>query len=413
MTNIMRIAFILYHTCPLALQEGLEAGGANIYVYEAAKALADLGIKVDAYTRSQASDNPEIVEVSENFRVIHLKAGPQADLDRKTVKESIPLFVDSFFEFTSRENLQYDLFDCHYYLSGIVAAQINTRLEKKLPTLQSFHTLALLKNLVARTKFEKESIERVYAEKDLVNNADLLIVPSENEKQYLKYFYEANESKTRVLIPGVNKSIFYPIDQNEAKEKIGANTDHKILMFVGRIKPLKGLDQLIYALKILKQKGMSQLPCLWIVGGDSKDDKEDVVEEIKNLKTLINFLELDSFVKFTSQKTQEELLYYYNAADILVMPSHYESFGMVSLEAMSCGTPVITTNVTGVSHLIEDSDLLTSVNNPLDLAEKIKNLLEDDEYRSELSMDVVHATKDYSWENLGKQLIKEYEDLLK
>lgn len=408
----MKVAFILYHTCPLALQEGLEAGGANIYVYEAAKALGELGIEVDAYTRSQAPDNAEIVEVSKNFRVIHLKAGPQSDLDRKTVKACIPEFVDSFLEFTTRENLQYDVLDCHYYLSGIVAQQINSRMQKKLPIIQSFHTLALLKNLVARTKFEKESIDRVYAEKDLVNNADLLIVPSENERQYLKHFYEANEAKTRVLIPGVNKSTFYQMDQTEAKQKIGADIDHKILLFVGRIKPLKGLDQLIYALKILKQQG-KQVPCLWIVGGDSKDDKADVVEEIENLKTLIKFLELDCFVKFTAQKTQEELLYYYNAADVLVMPSHYESFGMVSLEAMSCGTPVITTNVTGISHLIEDSDLLTSVNNPLDLAEKIQNLIEDDEYRAQLSQEVLEATKDYSWENLAKLLVHEYNSLLK
>ncbi len=405
----MNIAFILYHTCPLALQEGLEAGGANIYVYETAKALGKLGIKVDVFTRSQAEHNEEIVEVSENFRVIHLIAGPEESLGTKTVKTHIPEFVDSFLEFVGKEKLEYSLFDCHYYLSGIVAQELNKRMDRKLPVFISFHTLALLKNLVARTKFEQESTERVIAEKDLVNYADLIIIPSENEKQYLKYFYEADEQKERVFTPGVNKEIFKPMDKNEAKLKIGADVNHKILLFVGRIKPLKGLDQLIYAMKILQQQGMNSIPCLWIVGGDSKDDKPDVVEEIKNLKTLISFLNLESSVKFISQKTQEELVYYYNSADLLVMPSHYESFGMVSLEAMSCGVPVITTNVTGISNLIADADAqLTSVNNPLDLAKKIRKLIEDDEYREDLSREVLEKTQNYGWEQLGLKLIEEY-----
>ena len=405
----MRIAFILFHTCPLALQEGLEAGGANIYVYETARALGELGIQVDAFTRSQAEDNEEIVEVSKNFRVIHLKAGPKADLGTKAVKEYIPEFVDSFLEFNSRVQLEYSVFDCHYYLSGLVAIEINKRIEKPLPIFMSFHTLALLKNLVARTKFEKESIERVEAEKLLVDSVDRIIVPSENEKEYLKYFYESLDTKIVVLTPGVNKSVFKPMDKWEAKHHIGADPAHQILLFVGRIKPLKGLDQLIYALKILQQKGLSPMPCLWIVGGDSKDDKPDVVEEIQNIKLLIKFLKLEAVVKFVRQQTHEELAYYYNAADLLVMPSHYESFGMVSLEAMSCGTPVVTTNVTGVSHLISDAESqLTSVNNPLDLAGKLERLLNDQEYRAQLSNEVYAGTHHYSWKHLATKLLELY-----
>lgn len=402
------IAVISYHTCPLSDEEGKEVGGMNVYVLELAKELAKKGMVLDLYTRMQDEKSAQIVQVSENLRVIHIPAGIKKPLPKKELGEYIPEFLTNFYSFIKKENVSYDIISCHYYLSGIIGIDIKKKLH--IPMTITFHTLALMKNLVARSEDEKEEIERVKAELLLVKEADKVIATSSNDAEYLSTLYDCPKEKIAVLIPGVNLSVFKPMNRLASKKKIGADPDHDVVLFVGRIEPLKGIDIIIYAIKILLEKNPNLHVCLWVVGGNSSETQDNWSEELKKLEKIRKVLNISTAVKFVGRKHQSELPDYYNAAKIVVMPSHYESFGITALEAMACGVPVITTDVTGVSDLFDKKHhaLITSANNPLLLAEKMKNLLTDDEAFKKASSLVYEKVQDLSWETVANRFLRIY-----
>ncbi len=408
-----RIAMISYHTCPLASKEGKETGGMNVYVLELSKALASNGIEVDMYTRCQDETNTYIEEIMPNLRLIHLPAGPMKAVDKKKLIQYIGEFTDSFISFIKQHNLTYDTYHCHYYLSGLIGLDINKKNNTKLPLVMTFHTLALMKNLVARDELEKEELERINAELLLTKEVDRIIVPTDTEKNYLEYLYQADSKKITIIPPGVNIDFFKPLNKEASKLKIGAKMSDKILLFVGRIEPLKGLDMLMYALKVLIMQNPELSVCLWIVGGDILQKQELWSHQLKMLQQLKDILHLTTHVKFVGQKRQEDLPDYYNAAEMVIMPSHYESFGIVTLEAMACGIPVITTNVAGVSQLIDKQHaaLITSVNNPLLLASQINYLLTDTVAHKHISNELRIKAQGLSWDIIVKKIISVYESI--
>jgi D-inositol-3-phosphate glycosyltransferase len=400
------VAVISYHTCPLSDEEGKEVGGMNVYVLELSKELAKKGYILDLYTRMQDANSPQIVQVSENLRVIHIPGGPEASFPKKELGAYIPEFLTNFYEFLNQEKLSYDLVSCHYYMSGIIGMDIKKKLG--FPFTITFHTLALMKNLVARTEDEKEDVERIKAELLLVQEADKVIATSENDAEYLATLYDCPYSKIEVLIPGVNLSVFTRMDRAAAKKKIHADPDHEVILFVGRIEPLKGIDIIIYAIKILLEKNPSLRVCLWVVGGNSSEIQDNWSDELKKLEKIRKVLKIETSVKFVGRKHQSELPDYYNAAKLVVMPSHYESFGITALEAMACGVPVITTDVTGVSDLFDKKHhaLITSANNPLLLADKMVNLLTDEAMYQKTSTLVYEKVRDLSWESVAKRYMR-------
>lgn len=405
------IALISYHTCPLASEEGKETGGMNVYVLELGKRLAQKGLRVDAFTRSQDPTNQKIVQVASNFRVIHLPAGPEAPIPKKELYRFIPEYVENFLRFTKEHDLHYDVLDCHYYLSGLIGLEIQQRQHQ--PLIMTFHTLAMMKNLVARDELEKESRERIESELMLVQKADVVVAPSRHEKQYLEYLYETDPAKIRIIHPGVDLSLFKPMPHAEARAFVGADPEYRIILFVGRIEPLKGIDGLLYAMKILTSKNPNLKVCLWIVGGDISQPVNQWSRELQKLEHLRQLLKIDTMVKFVGQRPQHELPYYYNAAELVVMPSHYESFSMTAAEAMACGVPVITTNVAGVSTLMDDQleALILSVNNPLLLAQKIEQLLYQPNVRQKLCGALRANVKNVTWDNTADALIEIYKRL--
>lgn len=406
------IALISYHTCPLASEEGKETGGMNVYVLELGKRLAARGLNVDAFTRSQDPTNQEIVPVVPGFRVVHLPAGPQAVLPKKELYQYIPQFVERFLNFAEEQDIRYEVLDCHYYLSGLIGLEIQKR--QRQPLIMTFHTLALMKNLVARDDLERDSRERIEAEFTLVRQADVIAAPSHNDREYLEYLYEADTSKIRIIHPGVDLALFRPLPQSEAKAHIGADDDARILLFVGRIEPLKGIDGLLYAMKILTSRSPDLNVCLWIVGGDVSQPVNQWSKELQKLEQLRQVLNLHSMVRFVGQRPQHELPYYYNSAEMVVMPSHYESFSMTAAEAMACGVPVITTNVAGVSMLMDDQReaLITSANNPLLLAQKIEQLLLQPEMRQSLRDELRENVETLTWETTADAIIDIYNHLI-
>jgi len=415
---IRRVSMISFHTCPLASQEGKETGGMNVYVLELSKQLSRMGIAVDAFTRSQDDQQPYIVQVNPLFRVIHIPAGPESPVPKKQLIEYLPEFVANVEKFIAEQRVEYDVMHCHYYLSGLIGVNLNrcreARGEKPLPLLMTFHTLALMKNLVARDELEREEKERIDAEFDLVQRADKIIAPSESDAKYLRFLYQARDGKVEVIPPGVDVENFKPMERAIAKAHLGIDPQDHIILFCGRIEPLKGIDMLLYAMKILIEKNPSLRVCLWIIGGDVSQQPEQWSKELQKLEKLRHILNLTPVVHFAGQQLQENLPYYYNAADVVVMPSHYESFGMAAAEAMACGVPVITTNVAGISSLIDDIHglLLTSVNNPLLLASQMEALLTNPQKREQISQNVYQKVQDLNWKNIADRVVSVYEDSL-
>lgn len=409
-----RIAVISYHTCPLAHLEGKETGGMNVYVLEMGKQLARMGNQVDVFTRSQDEHNERVVEVEHGFRVVHVVAGPQRVVSKKELSPYLTEFAKGVEDFCSTESIHYDVWHAHYFLSGLIAQKLRLTHGHVHPLVVNFHTLALMKNLVARGAGELEDVERIEAETSISSEADRIIAPSDSDKQYLQFLYDVPVEKITIVPPGVDTDLFKPMDKALAKDTIKISHDIKLVLFVGRIEPLKGIDVLMYAMKILSKRNPAMRVCLAIVGGDVSSHPDSWSETLKSLDTLRRTLRLTASVNFLGQKTQEQLPYYYNAAEVVVMPSHYESFGMAALEAMACGVPVITTNVAGISSIIDEkhASLVTSVNNPLLLAKQIEELLSDVKKHDEIGESVRAQVMDLSWANVAKKLDRVYNEVI-
>ena len=403
--NTKRLAVISYHTCPLSDETDAEIGGMNIYILSLSKALSKKGYSIDIFTRSQDEKSPRIVQVNQNLRVIHVPAGPEKPLSKKEIEGYIPAFLEHFYSFVADEKIFYQTVSSHYFLSGIVGVDIKKKFG--IPLLMTFHTLGLMKNLVARSEEERESIERIKTELQLVQEADQIIATGKTDAQYIQSLYNGDPEKIYILTPGVDLDLFKPSDKKEARKSIGAPLDEKLILFVGRVEPLKGIDVLLYSLKILLDNHPQLKVNVWIVGGDISQPVDMWPKELKKLSEIRDVLTISTSVKFVGRKEQEELPLYYNAADLLVMPSHYESFGITAVESMACAVPVITTDVTGVSNLIDEkhSILITSANNPIRLAERIATLLCDEEKYKKVSQSLRENVSDLSWDSAADQFI--------
>jgi D-inositol-3-phosphate glycosyltransferase len=415
MNVLGNLAIFSLHTCPLASSEGKQTGGLNVYILETAKELGKIGYKVDMFTRSQNKKEPHIVQVSPNVRLIHLIVGPEKPIPKKLLLPYVQSFAKAFLVFSSKEGSSYDLLHCHYYLSGLAGLIVKRKL--KSPLILSFHTLALMKNLVSKTDDEKGESLRLKAEFELVHEADFVVASSDNDAAYLRYLYDCPAEKIQVVSPGVDTHLFFPMPKGIARKDVGVKSNIRLILAVGRIEPLKGFDSLLYALKILLVRcpELREHVCLWIVGGDTSEPVGLWPVELRHLEKLRINLGIEASVKFVGQKSQKELHSYYSAADIVVMPSHYESFGMVALEAMACGTPVIISDVSGVSDLIDShrAGLVTTVNNPLLLAEQIEYLEFNKNEHSNYQRKVKNVSIKYSWRKSAQGLQKVYIDTIR
>jgi len=230
----------------------------------------------------------------------------------------------------------------------------------------------------------------------------------------LRFLYKADANKMIVIPPGVDVSHFYPIPSDEAKMYVGLKPDDRMVLFVGRIEPLKGVDTLIRAMSCLQLKEERPVH-LAIIGGDPSASPEEMTAEMARLQKLCDDLGLDQSVVFLGKRDQDRLPYYYSAAEVLVMPSHYESFGMVALEAMACGTPVIASEVGGLAYLVRDGETGFTIpdQEPEALCEKLSWLLNDPQLHETMSLNAVNYAQDYAWEKIATQIVGVYEGLAK
>ena len=404
-----------YHTCPLATLGGKSTGGMNVYVRDLTKALGRLGIHVDVFTRSQDEHVPHVLhDLGYGNRVVHIPAGLEVPLTKEELVGFIPTFVEEILKFEKEKNIQYDLIHSHYWMSGLAAIALKEKWN--VPLIHMFHTLGEMKNQVAKNPEERESSFRIDCEKKILEKADQIVAATLSERAQLDWFYKANLSKIVVIPPGVDLSHFYPIPVDEAREFVGVKLKDKMVLFVGRIEPLKGIDTLISAMPCLNfMEDLGFCPVtLTIIGGDPDADPEFMTAEMTRLQELSNDLGMDNMVIFLGKRSQDTLPYYYSAADVVVMPSHYESFGLVALEAMACGTPVIASQVGGLTHLVQDGVTGYHVANddPQELCSKLKLLLGDEERRLRFGKQATRRAQEYSWEVIADQIKSTYSALL-
>ena len=410
----MRVAMLSYHTCPLATLGGKDTGGMNVYVRELTRVLGSMGVHVDVFTRSQDEHVPHVVhDLGFGNRVVHVPAGPELPIPRQELADYIPTFVDYILDFSEKKNLKYDVIHGHYWMSGIAGRKLKEAWD--IPMVQMLHTLGLMKNRIAG-EGEAEGNYRIRGELEVLREADMVIAATPAELAQLQWLYEVQTDHVRVIPPGVNLGWFNPIPEDEAREYIHCPIDKRMLLFVGRIEPLKGIDTLLRALAELKDRGVFDRHNLQlsVIGGDASVSESQMTREMARLNRLRRELGLKDFVNFLGKKDQGTLPYYYSAADIVVVPSHYESFGMVALEAMACGTPVVASQVGGLAYLIKDGETGYHVpdQDPIALSDQLIAILDDDALYQRMSQNAAEYAKDFSWQVIAEQMVDLYKEII-
>lgn len=368
----------------------------NVYVRELVSALAQAGVVCRVYVRRWTDDLPERVAVEPGFDVVHVPAGP-TDLS----KEDLPNHVDEFADWVAKdfEDFAPDVIHANYWLSGVAGRLLKQRFG--LPLLTTFHTLARVKAVAG--DFEPES--RARAEAEVMACADAVLANATAEAEQLVEFYDADRDRIEIVPPGVDHALFSPGNQAGARWALKSG-DQPVLLFIGRIQPLKGVDVAVEALAKVQRTDAR----LWIVGGAS--GKEGGVE-VDRIRSLISDLDLTERVKFIPAQPHHLLGTYYRAADICLVPSRSESFGLVALEAAACGVPTIASAVGGLLTLVDHghSGYLVEGRDPADYAAWIDTILGDPVLARRLSVSAAARARTYTWSTSASRLRRLYEDL--
>jgi len=406
--NIQRIAMLSVHTCPLATLGGKKTGGMNVYVRDLAREFARRGIQVDVFTRQQGLCNPRKAHgIGNNGRIIHISAGPEAPLSTIAHLDLLPEFSRQVLDLVAKDGIHYDLIHSHYWLSGCVARDLREAWGR-VPVVQMFHTLGLMKNRIALREQDREPTQRIDKEGEVIEYVDQIIAATPAEEAQLHWLYGADPRKVTTIPPGVDLKRFQPIDLPEARKRVGVPLEDRMILYVGRIEPLKGIDTLLRAIAILRAGCPSDAPCLYLVmiGGDPGDLTPQNAE-MERLKRMREELGIEDVVAFLGARDQDTLQYYYSAAEVVVVPSHYESFGLVALEAMACGTPVIASEVGGLAFLVQDGETGFHVEdqNAPALAGKLSLLLDDPLLRQRLGRQAVAHAQDFAWPLIADRLL--------
>jgi len=411
---VKRVAMLSVHTCPLATFGGKKTGGMNVYVRDFSRELARQGVPVDVFTRSEDDCQPTVRhDLGYGARVIHIKAGPEKPIMVADIENYLDEFVDGLNAFAEIENTTYDIIHSHYWMSGLVAESLKRSWDSP-PIIQMFHTLGRMKNRVALSENERAPQSRIEAETRIMGFADKIVAATPAENAQLHWLYAADMSKVVTIPPGVDLNRFRPIPKSIAKEEVGIPADKRNILFAGRIEPLKGVDTLLKAIALIQKQAPETVVDVdvTIIGGDPWSETPD--DEMARLQEMREDLGVSDIVTFLGAKDQDILPAYYAAAELVVMPSHYESFGMVALEAMAMGTPVIASEVGGLAFLVQDgiNGFHVPSRDPEALAERIFTLLNDKDCRQHLGRQAKKSAQEYDWPIIVGRMLEIYRDLM-
>jgi D-inositol-3-phosphate glycosyltransferase len=399
-----KVALISVHGDPAIDIGKEEAGGQNVYVREVGEALARQGWQVDMFTRRSDSSQAEIVEHSANCRTVRLTAGPQKFVERQKIFNYLPEFVNAFLDYQHKQKTIYPIIHTNYWLSAWVGMEI-----KKLQTVQhlhTYHSLGAVKYrsintipLIAKT--------RLRVEQECLETADMVIATSPQEKEHMRSLV-SKKGNVMVIPCGTDINCFGRVNRHVGREKIGAALDAKIVMYAGRFDERKGIETLVRAVARHEVKRHENLR-LMIVGGCTPEAKDGI--EKNRIAEIVQELGIDDITEFVGRVEHQDLAYYYAAADVCVVPSHYEPFGLVAIEAMASRTPAIASNVGGLKFSIADREtgLLVAPKDEAAFATAIDSILSNEQWRQKLGMNARKRVEaKFSWDGVASQLDRQY-----
>jgi D-inositol-3-phosphate glycosyltransferase len=401
-----RIAMISMHTSPLAIPGVGDAGGLNVYVAELARRLGERGLKVDVFTRRDTREAPEIVDIHEHTRVIHINAGPAEYVH----KEALPSLIDEFCAQLEQRIDDYDLIHSHYWLSGQVGLQLKCR--HGAPLVHTMHTMARVKNSRLGNGQPVEPDVRERGEAVIVGGADVLTASTSDEAAELRKHYGARPEQIMIVPPGVDLHTFHPCNQPKSRGQFGVPQDIQVMLFVGRIQPLKAPDVLIKAVAELVRRDPQRRDHLQliIIGGPSGS----YPEWSKTLRPLAIDHDIDEMVDFRPHSARAELFRWYCVSDVVAVPSYNESFGRVALEAQACGRPVVATDVGGLRQTVRDrySGLLVKGHDEKEWADALGSILDDHDERIRMGANAAAHAATFSWDNTAAATLQAYRTAL-
>lgn len=393
-----RLAVLSLHSSPLAQPGTGDSGGMNVYVRELVSSLAQAGVDCTTYVRRWSDELPEVVAVEPGFRVVHVTAGPSG-----LAKEDLPGVVDAWTDGVL-DHLEStggtDALHANYWLSGLAGHRLKHELD--LPLVSTFHTLARVK---AETG-DPEPQRRIDAETEAIACSDAILASCGPEAEQLERLYGAEPSRVEIVPPGVDHAFFSPGDRRGARSALGLPADLPVLLFVGRIQPLKGLDVAVGALAGLGRDDATLL----VVGGPSGADGE---AELARVRGLADELGVADRIRFVPPRPHHLLSTYYRAADVCLVPSRSESFGLVALESGACGTPVVASAVGGLRTLVDHgrTGFLIEGRDPADFATATATLLDDPALAKSMADAAATRARGYTWSTTAARLRRLYGDL--
>jgi D-inositol-3-phosphate glycosyltransferase len=405
--TLRRAAMISAHTSPLATLGGKDAGGMNVYVRELSCNLSRLGLPIDIFTRRTSPDAPETTSICEGVNLVNITAGPPAPIDKNEIFQYLPEFAEQAALYSVKQGVRYDVVHAHYWLSGW-AAQLLKRYWDT-PFVQMFHTTAAMKNAVSSSNHQ-ETAKRAQTERLLVDLSDSLIAANPDERAHLIWHQHSRSTKVCTIPPGVDLETFRPLDRSICRHQLGLRENERVVVFVGRIDPIKGIDTLIEATALMNKNGSP--PTFLLIGGDLDESSSpigplaDVVRRTESEGVTASF-------RFLGSLPQNQLPVYYSAADVVAVPSLYESFGLVAVEAMACGAPVVASRSGGLRFTVEDglNGYLVPVGDAPRLARALTRVLSDDSLRRRLSLGAANSADKFSWPAVASNILHVYKRL--
>ncbi len=403
-----RVAMISLHTSPLDQPGTGDAGGMNVYVIELAKRLAERGVSIDVFTRATSSTLPSLVEAADGVLVHNVHAGPFEGLTKGELPGQLCTFAREVLRAEAGHDIgHYTAVHSHYWLSGQVGALARDRWQ--VPLIHSMHTMARVKNAALAEGDTPEPMARVIGEDQVVEAADLLIANTALEAEQLIALYDADPRRVEVVHPGVDLSVFSPVDAAAARARLGLGAEAAVLLFAGRIQPLKAPDVLLRAaaLMIEDDPELRSRLVVPVVGGPSGSG----LDRPESLVQLADELGIRDVVRFVPPVEQAELALWMSAATAVAVPSYNESFGLVAAEAQAAGTPVVAAAVGGLRTVVADevSGLLVSTHEPRDWAHALRRVIADEALHDRLRSGAIARAAEFSWDRTAEHSLKAYD----
>jgi len=395
----LKIAMLSIHSSPIGALGTQDTGGMSVYVRETAKELGRLGHHIDIFTQHNSGRHDSVIDLYDNVRLIRLSGGRSENVAKFSLYEILPQLSNDLESFRIKEKIGYDIIHSHYWVSGVLGTKVQA--SWNAAHLITYHTIGVVKKLVCPT--ENVSELRMTNEERLATLCDRIIVPTQREKEYLIQYYDIPYEKIRIIPCGVNLDRFKPQDKISARRQLALPVDDSIILYVGRFAPIKGLDRLLESFSCLTP---SSRPRLVLVGGDGEHAPMS-----RELTSKATAFQIQDRLKFTGRVDQKALPVYYSAADILVVPSYYESFGLVALESLACGTPVVTTPVGAMERIVQDgiTGYVAADSDPQHFAGRIEAILIKQKQNGFSPSKIRASVAEFTWARSASLLLDAYQ----